>query len=106
MGRPTGRGQVAGVAVAIVTLLGGGGGAGYYLHGADGRRESEEHAQFAQALRDCTSTNQALRDAVVMLTERLGATRDDVKGLRDDVRGMDVRIRALETGVRPASMRR
>lgn len=102
MGRQPARGQVAAIATAVVVLLGGGAGGGYYLHGGEGR---DEHAQFAQAIQDCTATNRALRDAVVMLTERLGATRDEVKGVRDDVRGLDARLRAVEAATRPATYR-
>jgi hypothetical protein len=108
MGRQPTRGQVAGALVAAAAVLGGGGAGGYFLHGGgEDHRDQEEHTQFAQALRDCTSTNLALRDAVVMLTERLTATRDEVKGVREDFRGLDARVRALESsGVRPASGKR
>lgn len=107
MGRQTNRGQVAAIATAVLVLAGGGAGGGYYLHGTANGDDREEHTQFAQALRDCTATNQSLRDAVIMLTERLGATRDEVKGVRDDVRGLDARVRALESsGIRPASGKR
>lgn len=102
LGRPPARGQVAAIAAAVVALVGSGAGGGYYLHGGDGR---DEHAQFAAALQDCTTTNRALRDAVVMLTERLGATRDEVKGVREDVRGLDARLRAVEATTRSAGYR-
>lgn len=117
---PATRQQVAAILAGVAVLLGGGGGAGYVLHGTTAQaapapderlqalwewkaaetalreRDREERAALTGAIRDSNVTNGAVRDAVIALTERLGAVERFGQGI-------DSRVRALEaSGVRPA----
>lgn len=112
--QPPNRQQVAAILASVAVLLGGGGGAGYYLHGGTANaaeatgpalplerlsalekwqaakmaldeRDRAEHAEWVRAIHEMNATNTSMRDAVVALTERMGA--------------LDARLRAVE--VRP-----
>lgn len=103
----------------ITMALGGGGGAGYYLHASTAHaveaplpierlaaletwratktaldeRDRAEHAEWVAAIHEMNVTSSGLREAVVALTERMGS--------------IDGRLRAIETGgVRTAGGKR
>jgi len=100
---PSGR-SIVGALVAAVVALAGGGGAGYYARSASGESaplervsalerwqaakvatdaiEAQQRTDFVLAIRDMTATNASVRDAVIALTERMGA--------------MDARLQAVE----------
>jgi hypothetical protein len=117
MGKPPSqRQQIAAILAGVAVLVGGGGGAGYALHGTTAKasegqstdriaaleqwraartaledRDREDRLALTRALETQNATNVSLRDAVIALTERMGA--------------MDARLRAVES-TRSASFRR
>lgn len=121
MGKPpTQRQQVAAILAGVAVLVGGGAGGGYAFHGSTAKaaaseapsserlaaleqwraaetalrdRDREERAELTRAIRESSVTNGSVRDAVIALTERMGA--------------FDARLRAVESGgIRPASGKR
>lgn len=123
------RQQVGAVLASVAVLLGSGGGAGYYLHGAEPapptptpalslerlvevekwkaaetalrERDRSERSEMLVAIRENNITNVSLREAVITMTERMGI-------VTLTQRDFDVRLRAVESwsSTRPASGKR
>jgi hypothetical protein len=111
MGRQPTRGQVAGIAAAVLTLLGSGGGAGYYLHEAAPVRGDAFPMERGTALEARCAVQDALRerdreDARQML-RAIQENTATTASLQQAVVGFTERLKVLESGaLRPASMRR
>jgi hypothetical protein len=70
------------------------------LRGELRERDREERAALTRAIQESNATNGAVRDAVIALTERVGA-------LASMQAAFDARLRAMESGgVRPAGLKR
>lgn len=120
---PTRQQVLAAISAAVVVLGGGGAAGGYYLREAPvgeafpmergaalekwqatrialDERDRQERAALIQAIDDSRTTNAAVRDVVIALTERMGAMAEGQKSI-------EARVRVLEFGgVRPASGKR
>jgi hypothetical protein len=103
---PLGTKQIAGALTAAAVALGGGGTAGYYLHEPPPppafpiervvsleQWRTEERGQLVTALKDSTATNVALNQTLVLLTERIGSTRESVTDHEKRIRALELRRR-------------